>query len=1239
MRFAARLYLCLLGLSWKYGTLAHIDAQWNAYPGRQVPRLWPEGGRFTTPVAVTVDCPHADSTVHYVTCYEHNMTMGGGSSLTKGYYLSDEDCEFPTTVAEVTKNIDGVRWPPVPSGKSLLIEEKDHVLKARCVRKGGQEFDGMPVTAQYEVASGRYGYGYFVPYYNDNEGFSGKLARLDLRSHGKPPDFSNFQTWQGQGAYDGQLRVLDLAALDPDLKGFMGGFAAVSEDPAGSKKFSNFAYLVPHFNGRPFGKLVRVNLDYFTLCGDSTQLNNDPFDQFTPIFDIKRGQWNNNRTLNADRVADWKSVPNYIETQVEPRQLFRYYTDPSRNRGGANISSTACGVQVIDLETEVDPELRGFAGGFSAYHATYMDASLDGDLPWYEGCNCKDLPLFPNQTSTCTMRDDENHPKVDPFAFMPQLCPFVEAVVSICKEKSGHLSAEPDVAGWCRQPLNENERVPRAELMMVRKLCDVYPDATACKPPVDPASGMSLRQRVEMPQCQNFSDYCIKGVSGMEEECYKVAQTKKLNASGVFQTFDCCEQTWAYSLSALCRQPGMESMPACTDQCVRDTCHCRHLQRESGAPRTGCTLRTGGDPPNVIAQNICSDPTVAAIAPPQCANVAAATSFTVQALCERFPSVTHCMPDAGVCFRDGNAQKVTPAAHYGYLVPHHNGVEATSKVVRFKLTQFNASAMEVLDLAQVDNELRGFHGGFAYSHYAYLVPYRNGFGPVGGVNSQEPVDANQRTTQYHGKLVRIDMRDFSTSGVTVLDLAGTVNDDLRGFINGFIAGRFAYLAPYTNRNSALQNQHFGKIVRVDLDLFSKEGVQVLDLQKIDPDLAGFNGGFASGKYGYLTPFNNGNENFRNQKFFGKVVRLDLDDFSVNGVRIFDLPTREREQLPPGPDHNLRGFTGAFAAGSFGYFVPHFNGQFFGKVVRLDLVTHAVQFIDMRLDDKGLSGFSTGFTHRDRRICCNAGIGHLSKNDAGGCQQLGMDENNCPQADGQQALAASSVVTTNSTNSTNATNTTAAAAADTSDCNTKGGEFIKPAAQKFCGSRELRYERFDQNSGARSATETAAAELEPAIFDGQDENQAQKRWLPRPPSLLLGVMEYKEWHRLRRARDERWEARRGMLQVKYSCAGNVTDPDCQPVDGASKLWEVAYARLKKHLGQELVDERWNDVMREVEVADMGRVDCCAFIDQHSVEYVLWDRRAYTRGQRLTKTERDVTPPDCLYEMCEQVPGFK
>ena len=78
----------------------------------------------------------------------------------------------------------------------------------------------------------------------------------------------------------------------------------------------------------------------------------------------------------------------------------------------------------------------------------------------------------------------------------------------------------------------------------------------------------------------------------------------------------------------------------------------------------------------------------------------------------------------------------------------------------------------------------------------------------------------------------------------------------------------------------------------------------------------------------------------------------------------------RVQLPPTPDHHLRGFVGGFAAGDYAYFVPSFNGDFFGKVPRLNMKTGTLQFIDMQQDGRGLAGFSSGFTHRDRQICYN-----------------------------------------------------------------------------------------------------------------------------------------------------------------------------------------------------------------------------------------------------------------------------
>jgi hypothetical protein len=46
----------------------------------------------------------------------------------------------------------------------------------------------------------------------------------------------------------------------------------------------------------------------------------------------------------------------------------------------------------------------------------------------------------------------------------------------------------------------------------------------------------------------------------------------------------------------------------------------------------------------------------------------------------------------------------------------------------------------------------------------------------------------------------------------------------------------------------------GKVARVDLQNFTASGVTALDLAAVDADLAGFNGGFTDGRYGYFVPW-------------------------------------------------------------------------------------------------------------------------------------------------------------------------------------------------------------------------------------------------------------------------------------------------------------------------------------------------------------------------------------------------
>lgn len=62
-------------------------------------------------------------------------------------------------------------------------------------------------------------------------------------------------------------------------------------------------------------------------------------------------------------------------------------------------------------------------------------------------------------------------------------------------------------------------------------------------------------------------------------------------------------------------------------------------------------------------------------------------------------------------------------------------------------------AVKVLDLTEVDPDLRGFTGGFAAGHWGFLVPFKN----------------KEADGEFSGKMVRFDLRTFDHAGVTVTE--------------------------------------------------------------------------------------------------------------------------------------------------------------------------------------------------------------------------------------------------------------------------------------------------------------------------------------------------------------------------------------------------------------------------------------------------------------------------------------
>lgn len=68
----------------------------------------------------------------------------------------------------------------------------------------------------------------------------------------------------------------------------------------------------------------------------------------------------------------------------------------------------------------------------------------------------------------------------------------------------------------------------------------------------------------------------------------------------------------------------------------------------------------------------------------------------------------------------------------------------------------------------------------------------------------------------------------------------------------------------------------------------------------------------AGKYLYLCPWRGQHEPRNGQRGHGRVPRIDMNIFDIDGIDVIDLPTAIRSQIPSFPEHNLRGFSGCFA---------------------------------------------------------------------------------------------------------------------------------------------------------------------------------------------------------------------------------------------------------------------------------------------------------------------------------------
>jgi hypothetical protein len=186
---------------------------------------------------------------------------------------------------------------------------------------------------------------------------------------------------------------------------------------------------------------------------------------------------------------------------------------------------------------------------------------------------------------------------------------------------------------------------------------------------------------------------------------------------------------------------------------------------------------------------------------------------------------------------------------------------STYGLIRVDLLNFNLDGAEFLDTKSIDNSLY-LVLGCTDGHYGYFLP-------------QEYANVNAYGVSNSSKVVRIDLQNFTSDGITILDLI-KVDPNMKILWGRFVNDGFLYLA--SNSNS--------KIVRIDTQNFETDGVTVLDLSTLDNGLKGYVSAFTDGKYGYFLP-NAGKEGDIYQGT-GKIARVDLSTFSLDDVTWLDL---------------------------------------------------------------------------------------------------------------------------------------------------------------------------------------------------------------------------------------------------------------------------------------------------------------------------------------------------------------
>lgn len=251
-------------------------------------------------------------------------------------------------------------------------------------------------------------------------------------------------------------------------------------------------------------------------------------------------------------------------------------------------------------------------------------------------------------------------------------------------------------------------------------------------------------------------------------------------------------------------------------------------------------------------------------------------------------------------------------APWVYFCPY-----TANKIWRVRSSTWPSTANSDFEVIELDNDLVSFWGCFTDGAYGYAASSAGG---------QPDAYEHPYGSGRAGALVRFSLADFSTSGVTVLQM-NTEDANLAYFAGGAIQDAYGYLIPQGKYASNGVSDYMPKLARFSLSDFTATGISAVALSS-HPSITTndrFYGCAVHGNYIYMAPTNH--QNFVRVKISGSG-----NIFNTAAIEVLDLTSAG------GSLESQDGFLGVFGAGGHVYVLP---GWMHGNVVKVDVSGEAM----------------------------------------------------------------------------------------------------------------------------------------------------------------------------------------------------------------------------------------------------------------------------------------------------------